>query len=482
MLPNLGAKKELTMREIGLHNTPSDAWIVIHGGVYDVSDFASKHPGGAGLLLRAAGRDVSDEFDDVFHSSRAKGKLEPLKIGTVRGYKGEARSSSAESTRKENTGSREAEGRGAPTTSTAPRRTFQTRDQQSSKETRGGSSGYGSSSRSGSQANQAQSNGDGPRESRGQSSSTNQQASRGGQSYQSHGSSREAQGYSQGGDRAPAKVSSGSRRGADESNPYANGNDTHDGDAPIARSFHANVMAVHTYTPDTFILCLQCENMPEMGPGQHVRIAIETDDGMEVRSYSPIRYDNAASLLWFLIKEYEYGIVSRALGASEEGDQLRVSGPFECFSMSSLLRNNRDSRSLCKYDRLLFINAGTGITPMFSMITNFICDGIDSKRRNFINTDVRVVTANKTPSDVLLHQELAKFSQVIDVLHTVSAVGNGDPDKWPTVGRLTLADVEFFIEGSHQPFAIVCGPPKFIEMVDEYLDHFNVENFLFPSA
>jgi cytochrome b involved in lipid metabolism len=38
-----------TSEQISLHNTQSDCWVIIHGVVYDLSQFAD-HPGGTDVL------------------------------------------------------------------------------------------------------------------------------------------------------------------------------------------------------------------------------------------------------------------------------------------------------------------------------------------------------------------------------------------------------------------------------------------------
>jgi cytochrome b involved in lipid metabolism len=51
--------------ELVLHAKEGDAWIAIHGKVYDVSKF--DHPGGKQILLNHWGRDSSIEFVDIQH-------------------------------------------------------------------------------------------------------------------------------------------------------------------------------------------------------------------------------------------------------------------------------------------------------------------------------------------------------------------------------------------------------------------------------
>jgi alkylation response protein AidB-like acyl-CoA dehydrogenase/predicted heme/steroid binding protein len=52
-----------TLEDVAKHNTPDDAWIVVRGFVYDVTKFAALHPGGRGVLLRFAGKECTQEFD-----------------------------------------------------------------------------------------------------------------------------------------------------------------------------------------------------------------------------------------------------------------------------------------------------------------------------------------------------------------------------------------------------------------------------------
>lgn len=38
----------VSVQEISKHNIPEDLWIVVDGTVYDLTEFAPEHPGGAG--------------------------------------------------------------------------------------------------------------------------------------------------------------------------------------------------------------------------------------------------------------------------------------------------------------------------------------------------------------------------------------------------------------------------------------------------
>ncbi|RFU77622.1 nadh cytb-reductase [Trichoderma arundinaceum] len=78
---------EYTLQQIGQHNNRNDAWMIIHGEVYDVTKYIQSHPGGMDVLIEAAGTDASEAFDNAGHSDDAFDLMKPLQIGKLRGYK-----------------------------------------------------------------------------------------------------------------------------------------------------------------------------------------------------------------------------------------------------------------------------------------------------------------------------------------------------------------------------------------------------------
>lgn len=51
--------------EVQRHSSFDDCWVVIHGKVYDLTDFLKKHPGGAPQILQYAGKDATSAFSQV---------------------------------------------------------------------------------------------------------------------------------------------------------------------------------------------------------------------------------------------------------------------------------------------------------------------------------------------------------------------------------------------------------------------------------
>lgn len=54
-----------TREEVRKHCTRTDCWIVVDRCVYDITEYVSRHPGGAGVLLEYAGRDCTEMFESV---------------------------------------------------------------------------------------------------------------------------------------------------------------------------------------------------------------------------------------------------------------------------------------------------------------------------------------------------------------------------------------------------------------------------------
>ncbi|XP_073386398.1 cytochrome b5 isoform X2 [Physcomitrium patens] len=76
-----GVPKVFSLKEVEQHVAQDDCWMIIHGKVYDVTTFMDDHPGGDDVLLQTAGKDASEEFDDVGHSKSAIEQLKDFYVG-----------------------------------------------------------------------------------------------------------------------------------------------------------------------------------------------------------------------------------------------------------------------------------------------------------------------------------------------------------------------------------------------------------------
>ncbi|CAI5727887.1 hypothetical protein KXD40_005712 [Peronospora effusa] len=75
-----------TWQDVAKHNTAKSAWVIIRGIVYDVTEWADRHPGGRELVLLHSGRECTDTFKS-YHpfSDRADKILAKYAIGKLIG-------------------------------------------------------------------------------------------------------------------------------------------------------------------------------------------------------------------------------------------------------------------------------------------------------------------------------------------------------------------------------------------------------------
>lgn len=73
-----------TRDQIALHPDASSCWTSVNGGVYDLTPWVSRHPGGEGAILSICGKDGSSAFNDQHGGDRRpESVLASYKIGTL---------------------------------------------------------------------------------------------------------------------------------------------------------------------------------------------------------------------------------------------------------------------------------------------------------------------------------------------------------------------------------------------------------------
>ncbi|XP_078447453.1 cytochrome b5-like [Wolffia australiana] len=72
-----------TLADVSKHNSREDCWLIINDKVYDVTKFLDDHPGGDEVMINATGKDATDDFEDVGHSSTARAMLNEYLVGAI---------------------------------------------------------------------------------------------------------------------------------------------------------------------------------------------------------------------------------------------------------------------------------------------------------------------------------------------------------------------------------------------------------------
>ncbi|KAF7399039.1 hypothetical protein HZH66_006936 [Vespula vulgaris] len=75
--------KEYTKDEIQRTKAAGKVVIILHDKIYDVTEFLNEHPGGEEILIDHAGKDGTENFNDVGHSQDALDLMNKYKIGEL---------------------------------------------------------------------------------------------------------------------------------------------------------------------------------------------------------------------------------------------------------------------------------------------------------------------------------------------------------------------------------------------------------------
>ena len=83
--PKVDAKgrKFINKATLAKHDKREDVWLSINSKVYNVTKYLEDHPGGEEVLLDRAGKDATEDFEDVGHSNQARKELDNFEVGEL---------------------------------------------------------------------------------------------------------------------------------------------------------------------------------------------------------------------------------------------------------------------------------------------------------------------------------------------------------------------------------------------------------------
>ena len=218
-----------------------------------------------------------------------------------------------------------------------------------------------------------------------------------------------------------------------------------------------------THDAKTFCLAGESPLLFSYHPGQFITFILNIN-GQEVkRSYSMSSSPSRPHLLEVTIKRVPGGLVSNWFYEQVKlGDSFTVKGPsgkFTCFKYPSR--------------KMLFIGAGSGITPLVSM-SRWIADTAS-------DVDVKLLASFKSPSDIIFRKEFelwAARKRNFQVAITLTSNWHGT-DYWTGfTGRISEHMLNVFAPDLHDRHVFMCGPEPFSDGVKKLLRDtgFNLAN------
>ena len=73
----------VTLEELQKHNTAEDCWICIRGKVYNVTPYLDFHPGGVDEMMRGAGSDATELFNEIHRYVNYESMLKKCFVGPL---------------------------------------------------------------------------------------------------------------------------------------------------------------------------------------------------------------------------------------------------------------------------------------------------------------------------------------------------------------------------------------------------------------
>ncbi|KAI2786819.1 NADH-cytochrome b5 reductase 1 [Penicillium oxalicum] len=430
---------EYSMQDVAAHNTKSDTWIVIHGQVFDITEYLQDHPGGAEILVEVAGKDATADYEDVGHSEDAREIMQPYLIGVLKDAQQFVRPKAVR-----------------VVTQSAPE-----------------SSKPSSSSTIGTVAVVAGTLGailpvlyiyTSPTNLSHRLSAVSHLVPR-----QLKGLHLPRGGFVNG--FLAASLISGvvgfyaakqlNRFTKIESNflrypPRIKAKKVIRPDPHLIRGFlepqtyqDLPLIAKHSLSPNVyrFVFGLPDANTVLGLPiGQHVALKAEVNGTVVTRSYTPTSNNLDRGRVELVVKCYPDGLMSQYLAGLEIGDKVPFRGPKGAMKYTKNMARH-----------IGMVAGGTGITPMYQLIRAICENEADT-------TQISLVYANRTEADILLREELDAFARKYPQNFKVWYMLDSAPEGWAYGEGFVNADVlrEHMPAPGTDAKVLLCGPPGMI--------------------
>ncbi|HMJ11950.1 MAG TPA: hybrid-cluster NAD(P)-dependent oxidoreductase [Polyangiaceae bacterium] len=210
----------------------------------------------------------------------------------------------------------------------------------------------------------------------------------------------------------------------------------------------ARVVAVREETHDvkTFVLRPNAR-FGTYRPGAHVRVHLTIDGRAVQRTYSLSSAPAADGTISITVKRVAGGLVSNHLAdTTARGHVLELSAPDGQFTLPAVLP-----------EKLLMISAGSGITPVMSMLRHLVATRSTAH--------VTFLHFARTPRDVIFAQELEDAARNMANVRVVLCVEQGEPGWSGHIGRFSQDLLAQVAPEFRNLDTYLCGPGGFMRTV-----------------
>lgn len=205
-------------------------------------------------------------------------------------------------------------------------------------------------------------------------------------------------------------------------------------------------VTAETHDVKTFLFRTEGGEPIRFEPGQYVTITVEIDGQPVSRCYTISSPPTRPYTFSITVKRVPGGAVSNWLHDHlQPGAVIRASGPAGDFTPTAH-----------PAEKLLYLSAGSGVTPLMSMTRSAVDLGQD--------LDIVFLHSARSPADIVFRQELAALSRSCSHLRVVFLCESiGDERDWSgPIGRLSLDRLQQFVPDFQEREVFVCGPEGYM--------------------
>ncbi|AFZ04357.1 FHA domain-containing protein [Calothrix sp. PCC 6303] len=210
-----------------------------------------------------------------------------------------------------------------------------------------------------------------------------------------------------------------------------------------------------TPTTKTFVLVGKMPVLFNYQPGQFIILNLEIEGQKIQRPYSISSSPSRPHTIEITVKRVTEGLVSNWLHNNiKVGAKLELSGCYGDFTCG-----------LKPTSKLLFISAGSGITPMMSMSRWLLEAGLD--------VDIIFIHSASSPDEIIFRQELEMMAMKYHNFHLSVTVTRKKPGQtWLGYsGRLNQAILQLMVPDLGSRTAYICGADGFMATVKTQLQN-----------
>ena len=233
---------------------------------------------------------------------------------------------------------------------------------------------------------------------------------------------------------------------------------------------HAVCMDIKQDVEGVKTFCFKPNENLSFAAGQFITLSLPTDKGIIQRSYTLSSSPTNISTFSITVRQVPGGKGSHWLHQNmKPGSQIEYSGPHGRFIPGEF-----------EQKKLLFLAAGSGITPFLSTLREW--------RDRGVSVNALLIFSVRSPDQIIEYHELKALSNSIKGLSIIFLPASTEQQSWDGIyGQLDGLWLSSLCRDITEREIFTCGPAPYMQVIKDYLEntgmgleHYHEEAFVSP--